>query len=183
MSTDNMQSGNRKFIERMKEIDPDFFKTSGAGQNPDYFVIACSDSRTDPETITSSLPGRIFSHRNIANQANVNDDSFRAGLYYALAALQVDAVIVLGHTGCGGIKAVKDGVDHAELAPWLAVIQNRLESQTADLENLSVGELEKLNIQAQVEHILSTSAYREAGSDIPVIGGLYHTESGEIEWL
>lgn len=95
-------------------------------QSPDALYIGCADSRVIPELLTNSAPGELFVIRNIANlvpPAARADSSVGAALEYALGPLHVGHVVVCGHLGCGGVKAMIDGVDHArmpELHTWIA---------------------------------------------------------------
>ncbi|MGX4670367.1 carbonic anhydrase [Cerasibacillus sp. JNUCC 74] len=101
----NLIKNNEDFIRKMQEEDPDFFRHLQQGQHPEFFVLACSDSRVSPSAISQMKLGNMFIHRNIANQVSNNDDSFSAGLYYALVHLKVSHIIIKGHTECGGIHA------------------------------------------------------------------------------
>ena len=86
--------------------DPDFFETLAQGQSPTVLWLGCSDSRVPAETITHSKPGDLFVHRNIANLFSPDDDNTMSVLEYAVNVLKVDDVIVCGHYGCGGVRAV-----------------------------------------------------------------------------
>ncbi len=81
-----------------------------AGQKPKTMMIACCDSRAAPETIFDAAPGEIFVVRNVANlvppyEPDGEYHSTSAALEFALHALKVEHVVVLGHGGCGGIQA------------------------------------------------------------------------------
>lgn len=95
-------------------------------QSPDALYIGCADSRVIPELLTSSAPGELFVIRNIANlvpPAARASSSVGAALEYALDALHVGHVVVCGHYGCGGVKAMIDGIDGTrwpELQAWIA---------------------------------------------------------------
>lgn len=82
-------------------------KLGREGQKPTYFVISCSDARAPPETIFRTSVGLIFVQRDIANE--FRGDDCNAALEYALKRLGPDDpvkhVVVLGHTGCGGVEA------------------------------------------------------------------------------
>ena len=76
-------------------------------------VISCSDSRVDPETIFSAMPGELFILRNIANlvppfETGGNYHGVSAAIEFAVMNLRIKHLIVLGHSGCGGIKAALD---------------------------------------------------------------------------
>lgn len=80
------------------------------GQSPRVMVIACSDSRVEPATIFGSRPGEIFVVRNVANLVPpyTPDGEFHgtsAALEFAVQALKVKHIVVMGHGRCGGINA------------------------------------------------------------------------------
>ena len=80
------------------------------GQKPEVMVIACSDSRSAPETIFNTAPGDIFVVRNVANlvpphEADGAYDGTSAALEFAVQSLKVRHIVVLGHGRCGGIRA------------------------------------------------------------------------------
>lgn len=173
--------GNEAFIEKMKELKPDFFDDLQKGQTPDLFVLSCSDSRTDPDTITSSLPGKMFVHRNVANQVVEEDDSLRTGLYYAIEVLKVKGILIMGHTGCGGVTAAKQGVSHPHLNAWLSHVEKSIQG-TGNLQDDEHAH-ERQNIRIQIANIQKHPVYKDIGKGIPVLGALFHLETGKIEWI
>ena len=83
------------------------------GQNPDYLVIACSDSRADPATIFDASPGELFVVRNVTGVVPPyeTDRSYHgtsAALAFAVLQLGVHNILVLGHAQCGGVAAALD---------------------------------------------------------------------------
>lgn len=81
------------------------------GQSPKTMVIACSDSRVDPSIILGSEPGELFVVRNVANLVPPYDNDPKhhgtsAALEFAVQTLGVNHIIVLGHSHCGGIRAL-----------------------------------------------------------------------------
>jgi carbonic anhydrase len=83
------------------------------GQKPDTMVISCCDSRVDPETIFSAMPGELFVVRNVANLVPPYETGGRfhgvsTAIEFAIMNLRVKHVIVMGHSGCGGVKAALD---------------------------------------------------------------------------
>lgn len=86
-----------------------FEVTADQGQQPHTLVIACSDSRVDPQMILGARPGELFVVRNIANLVPPceNDEAHHgtsAAIEFAVRALQVARILVLGHGMCGGVK-------------------------------------------------------------------------------
>jgi carbonic anhydrase len=80
------------------------------GQSPDVMIVSCCDSRCDPETIFSAMPGELFIVRNVANLIPPFETGGRfhgvsAALEFAALNLRVKDIVVMGHSGCGGIKA------------------------------------------------------------------------------
>ena len=80
------------------------------GQNPEIMIIGCCDSRVSPEVIFDAGPGEIFVVRNVANlvppyETNGQFHGTSAALEYAVQALLVKHIVVLGHARCGGIRS------------------------------------------------------------------------------
>jgi carbonic anhydrase len=83
------------------------------GQNPEVMVISCSDSRVDPETIFTAMPGELFVVRNVANlvppyETGGKFHGVSTAIEFAVLNLRVRHLIVMGHSGCGGVKAALD---------------------------------------------------------------------------
>ncbi|SHH79904.1 carbonic anhydrase [Virgibacillus chiguensis] len=180
MDEKNIMQSNQDFVNKMQLEDPDLFHQLQQGQHPDFFVIACSDSRVSPSVISQMKLGNMFVHRNIANQVAKNDASFSASLYYALVHLKVKHIIIKGHTECGGIHAAWSGNNEEELAPWIANIRSNLPDSSSNKE-FSMDELTKINIMKQVEHIKDHLIYKAYGEGVSVSGLLFHLDSGQLE--
>ncbi|WP_100398150.1 carbonic anhydrase [Bacillus sp. FJAT-44742] len=177
---EKLREKNLEFIKEIKKEDPSYFDRLKEGQSPEYFVIACSDSRVCPSVITQMPLGNLFIQRNIANQVNENDESLTASLYYALKHLKVEKIIIKGHTGCGGVKAAAEGNDEPELKDWIDSIQSSLPAEKTDH---SLDDLAKVNVLAQVEKLKQHPTYIKHGKGVPVIGCMFHVETGELEEL
>jgi carbonic anhydrase len=84
------------------------------GQRPSTLIVACSDSRSGPETVFDAHPGELFVVRNVAALVPVYEPDSRshaasAALEYAVLALGVRNIVVMGHGRCGGVAAAFDG--------------------------------------------------------------------------
>jgi len=92
------------------ELRQRFGQLAGEGQTPDTMIIGCCDSRVQPTDLLSAQPGELFVHRNIANLVppyildNRSHHGTSAAIEYAVKALKVQHIIVLGHSNCGGIR-------------------------------------------------------------------------------
>lgn len=111
----------KRFLKGYEQFKADYFpqgeknalykKLVEEGQSPKTMVIACSDSRVDPSIILGSMPGELFVVRNVANLVPPYDNDPKhhgtsAALEFAVLTLGVSHIIVLGHSHCGGIRAL-----------------------------------------------------------------------------
>jgi carbonic anhydrase len=108
---DRFLDGHREFTEALGDDQRQLLKVLAEGQTPDAVIVGCSDSRVIPELITGAGPGSLFVVRNVANLVPphvTGNVSVAAALDYAIDHLRVSHLVVLGHYGCGGMKAVRD---------------------------------------------------------------------------
>ena len=110
---------NRKWASRQTQSDPDFFNRLLKQQSPEYLWIGCSDSRVPANEIVGLLPGELFVHRNVANLVVKNDLNCLSVIQFAVEALKIKHIIVCGHYGCGGVKAVLDNTKIGLVDEWL----------------------------------------------------------------
>ncbi len=114
-------AGINKLIEGYKNFHTEYFRNDKSlykrlkeiGQAPKTLVIACSDSRVDPGIITKSGPGDIFVVRNVANlvppytkKENRTLHGVSAALEFGVRILEVENIIILGHSHCAGVRAM-----------------------------------------------------------------------------
>ncbi|MEP4034668.1 carbonic anhydrase [Roseibium polysiphoniae] len=86
------------------------------GQKPEVMVISCCDSRVTPEGIFHAGPGELFVLRNVANlvppyEETEGQHGTSAALEYAVTALKVQHVVVMGHAKCGGVQAFRENAN------------------------------------------------------------------------
>lgn len=101
------------------------------GQSPRALVVACSDSRVDPQMILGAAPGELFVVRNVANliPAYAPDAAYHgtsAALEFAVRALEVRDIVVMGHALCGGIRALLEGPPAPVedfVRPWMTIAE------------------------------------------------------------
>ncbi len=116
---------------RLPEEQTRFRQLSESGQSPEIMVIGCCDSRVSPEVIFDARPGELFVVRNVGNLVPpyTPDGAQRAvsaALEFAVQALKVKHIVVLGHAQCGGIRAFAE--EREPLSPgdfighWMALI-------------------------------------------------------------
>jgi carbonic anhydrase len=113
-----------------------------AGQKPQIMIIGCCDSRVAPEVIFDAGPGEIFVVRNVANlvppyRPDGELHGTSAALEFAVVALKVKHVVVMGHGRCGGIGAAlaEGGVPLTSgdfIGRWMDMVAGEAERVRAD---------------------------------------------------
>jgi len=113
----HLLQGYRTFTsQRLPTEQSRYRELSERGQSPEVMVIGCCDSRVSPEVIIDAGPGELFVVRNVANlvpvyQPDGGAHGVSAALEYAVRALRVKHIVVLGHAQCGGIRAFIDNIE------------------------------------------------------------------------
>jgi len=182
---------NREWARQVESEDPGFFEKLAAQQRPEYLWIGCSDSRVPANQIVGLLPGEIFVHRNVANMVVHTDFNCLTVLQYAVDILRVKHVMVVGHYGCGGVRAAYENADNGMIDNWLRNIKdvhhrhcdrlNAIEDEESRL-NLLV----ELNVREQVAHVCHTTIAQKAwarGQPLAVHGLVYSLRDGLLQDL
>lgn len=162
---------NKEWAAQMLASDPNFFQRMENVQTPEFLYIGCSDSRVPANQITSTKPGELFVHRNIANVVLHTDVNLLSVLEFAVVHLKVKHVIVCGHYGCGGVKAAMSNHNFNQiLNMWLRAIKDvyrhhRIELDAIADEHKRADRLTELNVIEQVEKLAKTSIIQKAWAD------------------
>ena len=181
---------NRAWSNRMQEIDPDFFSKLSRLQSPEYLWIGCSDSRVPANQIVGLLPGEVFVHRNVANVVVHTDLNCLSVIQFAVDALAVKHIMVVGHYGCGGVKAAlqKERVGLVDI--WLRHVQDVHAKHLAAVDALpperQSDRLCELNVLEQVANVCQTFVVQDAwqrGQPLTVHGWIYGLEDGLVRDL
>ena len=188
---DDCFAANRRWAEKMRAEDPDFFKRLEGLQNPDLLWIGCSDSRLPPNEIIGRAPGEVFVHRNVANLVEHTDVNCLSVLQYAIDVLQVKHVVVVGHYGCGGVRAAMTSQPYGLIDNWLRHIRdvalwNRDELAAIADPVARVNRLAELNVEAQVANVCHTTIVQDAwrrGQTVTVHGWIYALGNGLLRDL
>lgn len=183
-------SNNREWARQTLEKDPTFFEKLSAQQNPEYLWIGCSDSRVPANQITGLMPGEVFVHRNIANMVVHTDLNLLSVLQYAVDVLKVEHVMVVGHYGCGGVRAAAEKKPFGIIDNWLRHIQDVESAHLAELDTLEgdarVDRLCELNVMAQAENLRRTSVLQDAwrrGQKVEIHAWIYSLKDGHLSTL
>ncbi|KAA0876280.1 carbonate dehydratase [Nitrincola tapanii] len=177
---------NQGWSDRIRRMNPDFFPTLAAQQAPEYLWIGCSDSRVPANEIVDLLPGEVFVHRNVSNLVVHTDMNCLSVLQYAVQVLKVKHVMVVGHYGCGGVKAALDTRSHGLIDNWLGHIRDvyfKHKQLLGDWQETpqQFDRLCELNVIEQAENVCNTTFVREAwarGQDVTVHAWIYSLNNG-----
>ena len=140
---DSLISGYRRFRTEVWPTErARYEELSKEGQRPETLVIACSDSRVDPQTVFGAAPGELFVVRNVAGLVPpyTPDSGYHgtsAALEFGVRVLKVARVVVLGHAQCGGIQAMVEGAPREArdfVQPWMEIAEPVLRSLPKDLD-------------------------------------------------
>jgi carbonic anhydrase len=190
-SLSDLLERNRRWSRDIRAEQPDFFQRLAAQQNPKYLWIGCSDSRVPANEIVDLLPGDLFVHRNVANVVVHTDLNCLSVLQYAVDVLHVEHVIVVGHYGCGGIRAALSGKPLGLIDNWLRHVQDVAERHAAFLatvpDEAAAGDrLCELNVVEQVHHVARTTIVRDAWQrrqPLTLHGWIYGISDGLVKDL
>src|SRR5262249_37546996 len=190
MRVTHLVSNNRAWSSEMPRRDPDFFRRLSAQQAPKYLWIGCSDSRVPANEIVGLLPGELFVHRNVANLVVDTDLNCQSVLQYAVDVLKVEHIIVCGHYGCGGVRAVLENQELGLATQWLRRLADVADKFADSLSRLTEEErAERLcewNVLEQVRHVCDSPIVQRAwraGQLLVVHGWVYSLEDGLLKDL
>ena len=187
--------GIKNFRQQYFQKHRELFHELENSQQPHSLFITCSDSRVLPDIITTSVPGELFIIRNIANMVPKYSDkdaflSVPSGLEYGVEKLNVQNIIVCGHSNCGGIASLmnpdisvmnlKFTRKWLELGNEVKIKAMKLhdEDKTQKLAEIA----EKMNIIEQMEHLMtypfiSRNVYL---NKLKIYGWYYRIDTGEV---
>ncbi|HLP69860.1 MAG TPA: carbonic anhydrase [Rhizobium sp.] len=195
---DSLVAGYRNFMTGRYVGERERYRVlADNGQKPQTLVIACCDSRAAPETIFDAGPGELFVVRNVANMVPPYEPDGQyhatsAALEFAVQALKVRDIIVMGHGRCGGIRAALD--PNAEpLSPgdfigkWMGLLKPAAEQiQTNSV--MTAGErqtaLERISIRNSIANLKSFPCVKilEERGKLSIHGAWFDIGNGEL-WI
>ncbi len=180
---------------RYSEETERYLKLGQGTQKPTVMIIACCDSRAAPETIFDAGPGEIFVMRNVANLVppyapDGKHHATSAAIEFAVIALSVKHVVVMGHGRCGGIRAVVDGSDPLSsgdfIGKWMSDVKDVAEAVRHDHPEDHAHDLQTAVEHASVEHSLANLRtfpwlrMRENKNEITINGAWFDIALGEL---
>jgi carbonic anhydrase len=192
-----------KFIAGFERFQARYFREEGGlfsrlrqGQQPRALVISCCDSRVDPAMLTGADPGDLFVVRNVANLVPpYRDDAeapgIRSAIEFAVKTLEVEHIIVLGHSSCGGIEALMAGEGvtqhHYEfIGAWVGIARRAREQVLRELPQkspeLQARACEQAAILVSLDNLLSFPWIRERvdNNTLALHGWHFDIDSGDL---
>jgi carbonic anhydrase len=198
MPIPELMAGWQRFrANRFRDQRALFERITREGQRPKVAMVACCDSRVDPAIVFDCEPGDVFLVRNVANLVPPYE---RAGSYhgtsaaleFAINVLGVQHVVVLGHSHCGGIRALLDGPPQGEpmhfLTAWMSIAEEARKAAQAPpgLSSAARGRLcEQLAIRLSVRNLRSfpTIGKRVESRELRVHGWHFDLRDGLLSVL
>lgn len=177
--------------------NPELASTLVAGQKPQALLIGCCDSRVDPALLTDSSQGDLFILRNIANLVPPylkNDDyhGVSSTIEYAVCILEVSDIIILGHSNCGGIKALMESVDGRPagefIGNWVQIAASARDKVLAEMPEAPMEHktraCEKQAIQVSLKNLMTFPWVKErvARGKLSLHGWYYNIADGHLQY-
>ncbi|MEP1143074.1 MAG: carbonic anhydrase [Henriciella sp.] len=165
----------------------------GKGQDPDIMIIGCADSRAEPAEIFNAAPGQLFIVRNVANLVPPYEETdglhgVSAALEFAVTALKVKHIVIMGHGGCGGVKASLSAAEDKPvgrfIAPWVRLLDATRDKVIASGTDDPQTALEHAGVECSLEHLMTFPFVREAidSGQLELHGAWFAIGLGELHW-
>lgn len=150
--------------------------TALKGQSPYAIIVTCADSRVVPEHIFNAGIGELFV---VINAGNVISDFSLGSIEYAAKDLHSDTIVVMGHTGCGAVAAALENNSYGYMKKITDEIQraigNEKDHQKAEIKNVEYS-IKKIMKSEIISRLV-------VQGKLAIKGAIYHTPTGEVEFL
>ena len=168
------------------------------GQKPKAMIISCCDSRVDANKIFNTNVGEFFIHRNVANLVppiNKNETNCEtlSSIEFALKSLKISNIIILGHSGCGGInfaykKFTKKNDQTSFLDKWIEIVEpayNKINNTNLNNEDEAISLLEKTSIVNSIYNLENYPFVNDLilKNKLHIYGLWFDIGSGNIDYL
>ena len=186
-----LKEGNARFVRgraRFPTVQKEILASLAKKQQPFATILGCSDSRVPPELVFDCGFGELFVVR-VAG--NVLGRSILGTIQYAASHLHTQLFVVLGHEGCGAVKAALgkkfEGAVHKNR---IAVLLRNIVPALKDLDPAQPAEaLLHAAVEANVRHTVRTllrtpeARLKARTTDMKLVGAVYELESGRVRFL
>jgi len=168
---------------------------SSQGQHPKIMVISCSDSRVDPSILFDASAGDMFVVRNVANLVppyQPDDGSYHgtsAALEFAVRHLNVEHVVVLGHSGCAGVRrlvekeADNNNDEYSFVDSWVGIANEALKTSSHMDDKDACSECERTSISVSLDNLETFPWVKERidNNTLQLHGWYFSLDSGQLE--
>ncbi|XP_052480907.1 carbonic anhydrase 2 [Gossypium raimondii] len=190
-----LDDGFHFFKTNIFDKNRECFKKLAEDQHPKFLVISCSDSRVSPSVVLNFKPGEAFAGRNIANMVPQFDQlrhtEIGSVIEYAVKELQVDNILIMGHSRCGGIKRLMSLPDQTQtydfIDEWVKIglpAKKKVLEEAGDLCPEQQRTLcEKESVKNSMGNLLTYPFVRSAvvNGTLTLRGGYYDFVNGDFE--
>jgi len=187
---DELFDNNRRWAAKVESRSPGFFTNLLKQQAPQYLWIGCADSRVPANELVDLLPGELFVHRNVANAVVHSDLNCLSVMQFATDLLKVKHIIIVGHSGCGGVNAALKDLRIGLADNWIRHVQDVRNRHRAWLDTVPaerrVDALCELNVVEQALNACQTTVVQDAwarGQELVVHGWFYGLGNGLLQDL
>ena len=181
---------NRLWAAKTEAQTPGFFTGLLRQQAPQYLWIGCADSRVPANELVDLLPGELFVHRNVANVVVHSDLNCLSVIQFATDLLKVKHIIIVGHSGCGGVRAALNDTRIGLADNWIRHVQDVRNRHQPWLDTVAedrrVNALCELNVIEQARNACQTTIVQDAwarGQELVVHGWFYGLYDGLLQDL
>ena len=174
MQVSDLLSKNKAWSASFCANKPELAAQLAQTQTPKILWVGCADSRVPESVVCDADPGQIFVTRNIANQFRLDDDNALSVLTFAVQALGIEHVVVVGHTMCGGVLAALAGANAPpsqealqssallrHLVPLTQVAKKIVDANPGLEENELAQKVLCESVKLQVDNIVSTNIIQD----------------------
>ncbi|GJE18352.1 carbonic anhydrase [Methylobacterium marchantiae] len=188
---DKLTSGYRSFINGRLTDEAKRYAALAEGQSPEVLLIGCCDSRVSPEVIFDTGPGELFIVRNVANLVPPFEEGGEyhgtsAAIEFAVQALEVKHIVVLGHATCGGIKAYANPPGPLSqsdfIGKWVSLVKGAEEKLKVQKGPDHLTRLEYATVAQSLENLMTFPFIRErvASGRLSLHGAHFGIAHGEL---
>lgn len=192
---ERLRAGNECYIQEHFQIGDQGRTTQrrteiASAQHPYAIVLACADSRVSPEIIFSAGLGDLFVVRVAGNIVDPKCLGVLGSIEYAIEELKMPLIVVLGHEGCGAVKAAIKSVEQglhppsaiSVLTDAIRPVIESISDQRGDLLQSAVA----ANVRRQVDNLLQSQAIvapAVATKQVVIVGGVYELDTGHVRFV
>ena len=181
---------NRLWAAKTEARSPGFFTGLLQQQAPQYLWIGCADSRVPANELVDLAPGELFVHRNVGNVVVHSDLNCLSVMQFATDLLKIKHIIIVGHSGCGGVRAALEDIRVGLADNWIRHVQDVRNRHRQWLETVPearrVDALCELNVVEQALNACQTTVVQDAwarGQELVVHGWFYGLGNGLLQDL